>query len=244
MSRRELLASNSPLNNTGTSLTSNDNSHNAPDLALCRSCCEAADLRKEVLSRQLFFDQVAEAWEEEHRESALDSKMARLLERLELKPGQVVLDAGCGTGRLVPLISEKIGPEGKLIAVDVSANMLKIARQKFNFHNVVFIQADVCELDASKLFDRVICLSLFPHLPDQESGLRAFKKYLKPNGQLIIAHTASREEVNSYHAQLPEPICYDQLPERNQMINLLQKTGFKLLELEESDVYFLRATPA
>ncbi len=243
MSRSELLASNSRLNNTETSLTSNGSSRNNTDLALCRSCCEAADLRKEVLSRQLFFDQVAEAWEEEHRESAPDSKMARLLERLELKPGQMVLDAGCGTGRLVPFISGKIGPEGKLIAVDVSSNMLKIARQKFNFHNVVFIQADVCELDAAELFDRVICLCLFPHLPDKERGLRAFKNYLKPDGQLIIAHTASREEVNSYHARLPEPICYDQLPDRNQMINLLQKTGFKLLELEESDVYFLRATP-
>jgi demethylmenaquinone methyltransferase/2-methoxy-6-polyprenyl-1,4-benzoquinol methylase len=244
MSTDELLTSHSRLNNAGTSVTSNDGPSPKPGLTIYESGAGTEDLRKEVLSRQLFFDRVAEAWEEEHRTSVPDSKMVRLLERLELKPGQVVLDAGCGTGRLVPFILGKIGPEGKLMAVDVSANMLKIARQKFNFHNLVFIQADVCELDVAELFDRVICLCLFPHLPDKERGLRAFKKYLKPDGQLIIAHTASRQEVNSYHAQLPEPICYDQLPEKKQMINLLHRTGFKLLELEESDVYFLRASPA
>ncbi|MGB9765548.1 MAG: class I SAM-dependent methyltransferase [Candidatus Saccharicenans sp.] len=201
-------------------------------------------LKEEVFKRRLFFDRVAEVWEEEHRTAEPNHNLCRILQRMELKPGQVVLDAGCGTGRLAPFILKKIGPEGKLIAVDVSANMLKIARQKFNYHNLIFYQADVCELEVSGLFDQVICLCLLPHLPDKELALRSFRKYLKAEGQFIIAHTTSREEVNRYHAQLPEPICCDQLPERPEMIKLLQRTGFTMLELEESDIYFLRAVPS
>jgi hypothetical protein len=107
MSTDELLTSNSRLNNAGTSVTSNDGPSPKPGLTIYESGAGTEDLRKEVLSRQLFFDRVAEAWEEEHRTSVPDSKMVRLLERLELKPGQVVLDAGCGTGRLVPFYSRE-----------------------------------------------------------------------------------------------------------------------------------------
>ncbi|MGB9836552.1 MAG: class I SAM-dependent methyltransferase [Candidatus Saccharicenans sp.] len=200
-------------------------------------------LAAEITSRQVFFDGVALEWEEEHRTVEPDQKLNRILERLELRAGQIVLDAGCGTGRLIPFILDKIGPEGKLVAVDLSARMLDIARNKYRQHNVIFYQADVSELEVEKLFDRIICLCLFPHLPDKERSLRAFRKYLKPAGRLVIAHTASREEVNNFHARLPEPICHDRLPERSEMIKLLQKTGFSLLELEESDIYFLQAIP-
>lgn len=201
------------------------------------------DFSREVFRRKEFFDRVAEAWEEEHGRPEADAKLTGLLQRFDLKPGQLVLDAGCGTGRLVPLILKKIGVEGRLVAVDISARMLEIARRKYNFFNVIFYQADVCHLDASQLFDRIICLCVFPHLPDKKGALRAFRKYLKPDGQIVIAHTSSREEVNGFHSQLPEPICRDQLPDKKEMMELLQETGFRMLELEESDIYFLRAVP-
>lgn len=205
---------------------------------------QTGDLSAGLLSRRDFFDRVAEAWEEEHSRLEADTRLAAILERFDLKPGQVVLDAGCGTGRLVSFILQRIGPEGRLVAVDISGRMLDIARQKYRFSNVTFCQADVCQLAVSEFFDRIICLCLFPHLPDRDKALREFRKYLKPGGQLIIAHTTSREEVNSFHARLPEPICHDLLPEKKEMMKLLQKTGFRFLEFEESDIYFLRAVPS
>ena len=49
---------------------------------------------------------------------------------LRLRPGALVLDVGCGTGLNFPLIREAIGPGGRIVGVDVSANMLAQARAK------------------------------------------------------------------------------------------------------------------
>ena len=49
---------------------------------------------------------------------------------LRLRPGAVVLDIGCGTGLSIPLIHEAVGPAGRIVGVDASANMLAQARAK------------------------------------------------------------------------------------------------------------------
>jgi len=78
-------------------------------------------------------------------------------------------------------------------------------------------------------------------LPDKLLALRTLRANLKPGGQLIIAHTASRQEVNTYHAHLPQPICRDELPDSQEMMELLAAARLRLIELEESDKYFLKA---
>lgn len=197
----------------------------------------------EIINRQRFFDSVAGIWEQEHTESQDTTKLLSLIRRFNLQPGQAVLDGGCGTGRLVPFILRDIGPAGRLVAVDISENMLAIARQKYSAPNLLFLQADVATLKITSYFDRLICFCLLPHLPDKLPALKAFWRYLKSDGQLIVAHSSSREEVNSYHAHLPEPICYDQLPDHQRMMELMRAAHFKILEFEESDIYFLRAVP-
>lgn len=198
-------------------------------------------LEREVSSRRLYFDRVAAIWEEEHSEAEVDAALQALVSRFDLRPGQVVLDAGCGTGRLLPLILREIGPGGELVAVDFSEKMLEIARKKYQATNLVFCRADISQLKSPCQFDRIICLCLIPHLPDKLLALRTLRANLKPGGQLIIAHTASRQEVNCFHAQLPEPICHDQLPDSQEMTELLVAAGLRLIELEESNEYFLKA---
>jgi demethylmenaquinone methyltransferase/2-methoxy-6-polyprenyl-1,4-benzoquinol methylase len=54
----------------------------------------------------------------------------RTIDRLGLRPGDSVLDVGCGTGLSLPLIRVRIGTRGRLMGVDVSPDMLKIARDR------------------------------------------------------------------------------------------------------------------
>lgn len=65
--------------------------------------------------------------------------------QLSLRPGDTVVDIGCGTGLNFALLEEAIGPTGRIVAVDLSDDMLAAARrrtQKYGWDNVELLQAD------------------------------------------------------------------------------------------------------
>jgi ubiquinone/menaquinone biosynthesis C-methylase UbiE len=75
------------------------------------------------------------------------SRWQRLaVERLELGPAQTVIDVACGTGLNFPLVEERIGPEGKIIGIDLSPEMLGVASRRVEsagWRNVELIEASV-----------------------------------------------------------------------------------------------------
>jgi demethylmenaquinone methyltransferase/2-methoxy-6-polyprenyl-1,4-benzoquinol methylase len=74
----------------------------------------------------------------------------RVVDALDLRTGDLVVDVGCGTGLCMPLLQEKIGTEGFIIAIDESRSMLNIARaraERFGWSNVSFIMAPAAEVD-------------------------------------------------------------------------------------------------
>lgn len=194
------------------------------------------------MTRKEFFESVAWKWEEEHQEPESQQKLSELVKTFNLKPGEKILDAGCGTGRLVPYLLAAVGPSGMVVAVDFAAQMIEIARKKYSASNLIFLQADVLQLPLpDNFFDRIISLALFPHLPEKDKALREFYRLLQPGGELYIVHTASREEINHYHAQLVYPLCQDFLPENEEMRKLIAAAKFDLLELvDEADLYLVR----
>lgn len=74
----------------------------------------------------------------------------RAVELLKLRPGEAVLDVGCGTGLAFPLLEEAIGPQGRIIAIDQSPEMLTRARERVEakgWQNVTLIESPVEEAD-------------------------------------------------------------------------------------------------
>jgi SAM-dependent methyltransferase len=74
----------------------------------------------------------------------------RVVDALDVRRGDVVVDVGCGTGLCIPLLQEKVGAEGVIIAVDESVAMLDIARaraEQFGWSNVKFMTARAAEVD-------------------------------------------------------------------------------------------------
>ena len=59
-----------------------------------------------------------------------------------VKRGEKVLDLGCGTGHLAAVLSEVVGPEGRVVAVDPDGERVKIAREKYSRPNIEFLVAD------------------------------------------------------------------------------------------------------
>ncbi|NUP59888.1 MAG: methyltransferase domain-containing protein [Pseudarthrobacter sp.] len=78
----------------------------------------------------------------------------RGIEALAPRPGDEVLDVGCGTGLNFPLLQERIGPAGMIVGIDRSARMLEQARRRAaraGWKNVILIQADAVLLDAAAI---------------------------------------------------------------------------------------------
>lgn len=73
---------------------------------------------------------------------------AATVARLQLAAGDTVIDVGCGTGASFALLEERIGPEGRLIGIDLSSDMLSAARRRVaerDWENVTLIEAPVEE---------------------------------------------------------------------------------------------------
>lgn len=62
----------------------------------------------------------------------IDATRDRAIDALALRPGETVVDAGCGTGWCVPRLLERVGPEGRVIGFDPSPPMLEVARARMN----------------------------------------------------------------------------------------------------------------
>lgn len=181
-----------------------------------------------------FFDVLAarglfDAFGEEER-----PKVARLLACLDLRPGMVVAEPGCGSGRLTALLAEAVGPTGRVIAGDISPAMIARARRRRLGRHVrrCVAEAGRMRLRAGGV-DRVVCFQSFPHFDDPLGALRHFRRALKPDGMLAIVHFISRARVNALHSGSGGPIAADLLPGRRRMRALLQEGGFEVVLLED-----------
>ena len=115
------------------------------------------------------------------------------VELLRLRPGQSVLDVPCGTGANLPLLEERVGPAGRVLASDFSAGMLARARAKVDragWRNATLVQADARELAGEDLgvesVDAVICMLGLTVIPDWERAFDRMWDLLAPGGRLVI----------------------------------------------------------
>jgi len=83
----------------------------------------------------------------------------QLIDLLPLRPGDVVVDAGCGTGLCFPRLMAKIGPVGAIVGIDESPHMVAIARERAHdnaWNNVTLITAPVERADISVTADAAL----------------------------------------------------------------------------------------
>ena len=148
---------------------------------------------------QEYFDQLAPTWDKELTGERLNY-LGDIVKELGIKPGYYVLDIGSGTGVLLPFLIAELGEDGKIVALDFSAEMLCQAKAK-NFQPIVdFAQADVLAIPlADDSVDLAMCNSVFPHFDDKTRALKEITRVLRNNGRLVICHAMSRAMINQLH---------------------------------------------
>ncbi len=104
-----------------------------------------------------------------------------------LRPGLAVLDVGCGSGAITRSIAEKTGPNGRVLGIDPSENLIAQAKQNAgNTLGLAFQQADVYSFDTTERFDLITCARTLQWLARPEAALLNMKRFVKPGGHLAI----------------------------------------------------------
>lgn len=161
----------------------------------------------------------------------------------ELQPGETVLDLGSGGGIDVLLSAKRVGPTGKAIGLDMTDDMLALARenqQKSGIPNVEFLKGDIENIPLpDNSVDVIISNCVINLSADKDQVLREAFRVLKPGGRFAVSDVVVR-------GQVPEDIrqnmllwvgCIAGALEDEQYRAKLAAAGFTGIAIEPSRVY-------
>jgi len=116
----------------------------------------------------------------------------QIVDEADLKPGESVLDCGCGTGTLAVLVKRRVGQNGSVHGIDLSRDQLAIARDKVGKQglDIQFHEGSIDELPfADGSFDAIFSTLMLHHVPERvkRGAFREMRRVLKPGGRIVIA---------------------------------------------------------
>lgn len=109
------------------------------------------------------------------------------VDHLQLRPGQVVLDLGCGTGMSLPMLREAVGPSGRVLGVDLSPEMLVQARQRVQRTGWSNVQLQCAPAETALLPHQADAALLhFTHdILQSPQALENLLRHLRPGARIV-----------------------------------------------------------
>lgn len=161
-----------------------------------------------------FFDSIAPKWD---NEPIADKKILDvILDNGGISENIDILDVACGTGVLFPYYLER--NVKSITAIDLSPEMVKIAKSKFPQANVICGDAENIIFD--KKFDAIMIYNAFPHFPEPLKVIENLSKALKTGGRFTIAHGLSKKELDEIHQKSAGAVS-NVLPECDDLAKML-----------------------
>ncbi|MEV0992677.1 methyltransferase domain-containing protein [Streptomyces sp. NPDC049949] len=154
-----------------------------------------------------------------------------------LRPGDRVLDAGCGTGRALPALRAAVGPAGTVLGADLTPQMLAAARRAGRDGQGALLLADVARLPLRDgVLDAVFAAGLVAHLPDPEANLRELARVVRPGGLLALFHPIGRAALAARQGRELTP---DDMRAQHNLGPLLAGSGWDMTSYADEDTRFL-----
>jgi precorrin-6B methylase 2 len=131
----------------------------------------------------------AAAWlERSERED--EERTTLMVKSLKLKPGMTVADIGAGSGRITLMMAEQVGPEGKVLAVDIQQEMLnlikkKIAKRKIKNVELVKSEEKSPQIEAESL-DLALMVDVYHEFAFPYEMMRELSRAMKPGGRVVF----------------------------------------------------------
>lgn len=154
-----------------------------------------------------------------------------VLDRLELRGDEVVLDAGCGSGRVTELLLARV-PEGRVLAVDADADMVRAARERFAAEPRVQVhRQDLLELELDERVDAVFSGATFHWVIDHDELFRRLAAVMRAGARLSAqcGGEGNIQRVKAIAARLfegePPRTWYDASPQETR--ERLERAGFE-----------------
>jgi SAM-dependent methyltransferase len=147
------------------------------------------------------WDSAAAGWNawSEFNDSADRHISERLVELAEVRAGCRVLDVAAGYGEPALTAAHKAGPKGRVVATDISAEMLAFGRQRAaaaGLDNVEFMESDASSLDFPRAsFDAAVSRWGIIFEPDAEAASGRIRGFLKPGAQMAISSWGEPDQV-------------------------------------------------
>lgn len=146
------------------------------------------------MKNKMIFNELAATWDERCKHEFV--KIQQIIKLSDIKPQSKILDVGTGTGILLNFLLKK--DPIKITALDYAEKMIECAKKKHQDPRIEFVTQDIMQHD-EKEYDYIFLYSVYPHFEDKKRLLKHLSCKLKRGGKVVIAHSESKEKINSIH---------------------------------------------
>ncbi|MFG2447993.1 class I SAM-dependent methyltransferase [Streptomyces sp. NPDC048512] len=154
-----------------------------------------------------------------------------------LRPGDRVLDAGCGTGRALPPLKAVVGASGVVVGADLTWAMLEAAVRAGRDRDGHLLLTDVAALPLrSESLDAVFAAGLVAHLPNPAENLRELARVVRPGGTLALFHPIGRAALAARQGRQLAP---EDLRAESNLGPLLVDSGWDMTSYADEEARFL-----
>jgi SAM-dependent methyltransferase len=189
----------------------------------------------DVAATRAFFGPRAAGWDDRFPDDGPSYR--RAVRDMALRPGAVVADVGCGTGRALPPLRDAVGPTGTVFGVDVTAEMLAEAHRRGRGAVAALVLADAVRLPLpNRVLDGVFAAGLVTHLPDPVACLAELARVCRTGGRLALFHPVGRVALARRQGRELDP---DDVRSPDRIRAALAATGWHCDLVDDADERYL-----